>query len=688
MLSDNLGDIEPGGRQGLFHADTRFLSHYRLTLDGVRPVELAVTQDGAGATIFYATNPDLPGIQAGKLSLQRERRLNGHLLTEDITLINYSGQPAKLNLEIEMGADFADVLEVRAVPPAKLTPLAVPAPPGWHHAFAYSRESFACQTLVRWSRPGRLTSDAVNFAIELQPRESWHCRVVVEMVRNDRRNGASSAHEPFTKREKDTHSAIATGRDSQGHNGSGNGTSARSCYRTALDVVYEQALADLQTLRLELPSGETVVGAGIPYFMALFGRDSLLTAYQVLSVDLGVAADVLRALARYQGTVEDPTTDQEPGKIPHEVRQGELALLGDLPHLCYYGSVDATPLFLVLFSEYLRRTGDTQLREDLWPSAEAALAWIDRYGDRDGDGFVEYQRRAPNGLDNQGWKDSHDAIAFADGRSAEGPIALCEVQGYVYDAKLRMAKLYAERGDEAQAVTLRAEARALQQRFHSAFWLPEAGTYALALDGAKCPVDAITSNAGHCLWSGIASPEHATIMAERLLKDDLFSGWGLRTLSTRMGRYNPISYHNGSVWPHDTVLVAAGLLRYGHVEAAHRLLDSIVDAALRFPYHRLPELFAGYPRTRGGSPIPYPDANAPQAWAAGAIVLANELLQQIKRHELALSTITDDAESPRPQENGSPQEDIFVTSGAIDLSARLRPGPQQSFAWRDWVNPC
>ena len=628
LLSDHLGDIEPGDRQGLFQADTRFLSCFRLTLDGLRPRPLAVIQTAADSALIHAAGPALPGLPAGTLALQRQRRLGSYLI-EEIRLTNHGQQPAATVLRLELGADFADALELRDVPAAKRGSFGIPAPTGWHHAFAYRREFFACQTLLHWSHPAWLAVDAAQFAVTLQSGETWRCRALVAIARGEQfgpelpRSPDGRIGEPVHAQ---TDGAAPARRMWAGWD---RDTRSQSHPLPALASVYERALADLHTLRFELPTGETIIGAGVPYFMALFGRDSLLTAYQTLALGPDLAANVLRALARYQGTDDDPATDQEPGKIPHEVREGELALLGDLPHRCYYGSVDATPLFLVLFSEYLRRTGDTALREELWPAAEAALAWIDAYGDRDGDGFVEYQRRTAKGLENQGWKDSHDSVAFADGEAAGGPIALCEVQGYVYDAKRRMADLYEERGDPARATALRAEARALQQRFEAAFWLPEAGTYALALDGAKRPVDAIASNAGHCLWSGIASPVHAARLAERLLADDLFSGWGLRTLSTRMARYDPLSYHNGSVWPHDTVLVAAGLVRYGCTAAARRLLLGLLGAAARFPHQRLPELFGGQPRTPRGRPAPYPGACAPQAWAAGAIVLAADLLRQI-----------------------------------------------------------
>lgn len=623
MISNGLGDVVPRGRQGLFQADTRFLSDYRLTLGNHAPRQLAAVQNAANHAVFYATNPESPELPAGQLDLQRERRLARDLI-DRISLTNRGSRPVQTTIRFDLGADFADVLEIRAVPGAKLGLRDAPPPAGWHQAFAYRRQQFACDTLLRWSRPGRFEAGTASFDVSLRPGDTWDCELQITM------NRVSGEEErlpfrPIVARE--SREEVRGGAVAPVHWDRRVTAGSEDSMRR---VVFEQALADLRTLQMTLPTGETIIGAGVPYFMALFGRDSLLTAYQTLSLGPELAAAVLRALVRYQGTKDDPGSDQEPGKIPHEVRHGELALLGDLPHRCYYGSVDATPLFLVLFSEYFRRTGDHALRDELWPAAEAALAWIDQYGDCDSDGFVEYNCRAPRGLKNQGWKDSHDSISFADGQLATGPIALAEVQAYVFDAKLRMAELYAARGDAPRAAALRASASELRERFAEAFWLPGSATFALALDGAKRPVDAVASNAGHCLWSGIARPEHAALLAERLLEDDLFSGWGIRTLSTRMARYNPISYHNGSVWPHDTALIAEGLRRYGYGDRAAVLLRGLIDAAIRLPEHRLPELFAGYARVSSGSPVPYPDASAPQAWAAGAIILAVDLLRHIE----------------------------------------------------------
>jgi glycogen debranching enzyme len=395
-------------------------------------------------------------------------------------------------------------------------------------------------------------------------------------------------------------------------------------------MAYEQAIRDLHSLEMISEAGHRLLAAGLPWFIALFGRDMLVTAYQTLLLGPDLSVGVLEALAAFQSTEVDDFRDAEPGKIPHEVRTGRLARLGSVPHTRYYGTVDATALWLILLNETYRWTGDLNVVRRLWPAAEAALAWINTYADPDGDGFIEYTRRSQAGLDNQGWKDSWDAIRFADGRLAKGPIALVEVQGYAYDAKLRSAELLEALGDQQRATLLRQQAAQLRHAFNAAFWLPEHGYYALALDGDKRPVDSITSNPGHALWSGIVDEQHAPALAERLLSDELFSGWGVRTMSNRMMGYSPVSYHNGSVWPHDTALIAAGLARYGFLEAARRLSMALVEASAGFERNRLPELFAGFERLPGDSPAPYPAANAPQAWSAGAVVFGLRTLLGIQ----------------------------------------------------------
>ncbi len=379
----------------------------------------------------------------------------------------------------------------------------------------------------------------------------------------------------------------------------------------------DRSLRDLRALYTETGEGG-VLAAGIPWYVTVFGRDSLISAHQLLSVTTMPARSALELLAARQGTRIDDWRDEQPGKILHEIRQGELARAGIVPHTPYFGSVDSTPWFLIVYAQHLRWTGDLDFAAKLLPAAEAALEWIDRYGDLDGDGFVEYQTRSSAGMRNQGWKDSHDAIVHADGRLAEPPIALSEVQGYVYLAKVRMADVYRALGDDRRAEYLLAQAHELRRRYNEVFWMEDERYYAAALDGEKRPVRTIMSNPGHGLYCGIVDEDKATPLAKRLLAPDMFSGWGIRTLSKAAAAYNPMSYHNGSVWPHDNALIAAGLKRYGFARSTNRVATAIFDAAIQADYLRLPELFCGFTRRTPNRPVSYPVACSPQAWAAGS----------------------------------------------------------------------
>jgi glycogen debranching enzyme len=419
------------------------------------------------------------------------------------------------------------------------------------------------------------------------------------------------------------------------------GTTTVDSDHEIFDLVMERSIHDLRLLVNDGPGPEQrYIAAGVPWFATLFGRDSIIASFQSLAFRPQIAVETLSVLAAYQATAVDDRRDAEPGKILHELRTGEMAGAGELPHTPYYGSVDSTPLWLILLGETFDWTGDRAMLDRLWPNALAALGWIDTYGDRDGDGFVEYERRSERGLLNQGWKDSSDAIRDRTGVESVPPIALAEVQGYVFDAKRRMAALARVRGDDELAARLDADAETLRQRFEAAFWIEDKRYYALALDRDKRQADAIGSNAGQCLWTGIVSPERAADVVERLLDPEMFSGWGIRTYARDQPGYNPIGYHTGSVWPHDTSLIAAGLKRYGFDEESNRLVGHVFQAAQHFPDFRLPELFCGFDRDHSALPVPYPVACSPQAWAAGASFLFVETMLGLRakagQHELEL----------------------------------------------------
>jgi glycogen debranching enzyme len=386
-----------------------------------------------------------------------------------------------------------------------------------------------------------------------------------------------------------------------------------------LNRTLDRSLADLVTLRNDGPAdGEHYLAAGIPWFATLFGRDSIIAALETVAFIPSLAVSTLTVLARLQATADDPWHDAEPGKILHEMRTGEMARAGETPHDAYYGSIDSTPLWLILLGATHAWTGDDALLEQLWPNALAALAWIDDYGDPDGDGFVEYSRRSRLGLLNQGWKDSGDAIRHTNGLPADGPIALAEVQGYVYSAKRSMARLARHRGESELALRLDSAADELRVQFDAAFWLPDARYYAMALDGEKRPVASIGSNPGQALWTGIVPASRAARVGERMLEPDMFSGWGVRTFAAGQPGYNPVGYHTGSIWPHDNALIAAGLKANGAADGANLLAGRLIEAAQWFPDMRLPELFCGFARTDVGAPVAYPVACSPQAWSAAA----------------------------------------------------------------------
>jgi glycogen debranching enzyme len=659
LLSDAFGDLKTDERGlGLYTGDTRVLSRLELRIDGHRPLVLR-TGTGAGyACTIQMTNPDLARNPLEKgdrsemlarqsLGIVRERRVSDGGLDDRVRVHNYTMHPERCVLTLALDADFADIFEVRGVrrqARGERAPASVDAD---GVSFEYrgldgrvrrtrvgvSEQPTRAEAAVDPARPDADTGVVLAFEWVVPPAGDRSLAVRV----------MSQVDEPTPPAARRSAGAAAPApSDAEAAHRAWHGTSTTvTSSHAGAERAFRRSMADLRLLIDPGPGeGERYIAAGIPWYDTLFGRDSIITSLQLLSIRPQMASDTLSVLARLQATTTDDWRDAEPGKILHELRTGEMALADEIPHTPYYGSVDSTPLFLVLLSEYERWTADMNLVDRLWPAALAALDWIDRSGDGDGDGFVEYSRRSERGLLNQGWKDSADAIRWADGRLAEGPIALAEVQGYVFLARRGMARLARRRGETDLADRLEAAATSLRTRFEAAFWLDGPGTYAVALDGEKRAVDSVTSNAGHVLWSGIASHERATRVAESLMGPDMFSGWGIRTLSAAMAGYNPISYHIGSIWPHDNAICAAGLWRYGFGEEASRVAAALLEATQFFRDARLPELFCGFDRASSPFPVPYPVACSPQAWAAGATFQLLEamlgLAPDAANHELQL----------------------------------------------------
>jgi len=612
VVSDRQGDLEatPTENHGLFLDDTRFLSRWVLTVNGLRPKLLSVDDVAYFKVQFFAAVATGTVYVDSHLSVVRQRAV-GRGFSEDITLTNHSRKRMELEVRLEAAADFADLFEVKD----KLEKKGELYRRVTDHqlVLGYRRERFERQTVISADQPAEIREDGLVFRVRLEAQSEWTTRVeVAAKPRLGRGAGAAMVYERGARRDL--------------------GMSVQDWIAAApklvsswgpLELTYKRCLVDLAALRFrtEIFPG-AVPAAGLPWFMAIFGRDSLITSFQALPYAPELAATTLRLLALFQGRVDDPFRDEEPGKILHELRLGEMTAFEERPHSPYYGSADATALFLVLLEEYERWTGDTALARALEREARAAIAWIDHHGDRDGDGYIEYERRnKETGLENQCWKDSWDSVAFADGTLAPAPRATCELQGYAYDAKRRTARLAREVWrDPAWAADLEQQAAGLRRRFNEDFWIADRGFFALALDGQKRKVDSLTSNIGHLLWSGIADADKAECCVRHLLSEALFSGWGVRTMADTEGSYNPIGYHVGTVWPHDNSIIAWGLRRYGYRAEAARISRAMLEAAELFP-HRLPEAFAGYRRAATRYPVEYPTACSPQAWATGAPLL-------------------------------------------------------------------
>jgi glycogen debranching enzyme len=612
---DQRGDVggEPGNPEGFYYRDTRMLSQLQLLLAEERPLVLSsITQDDNAVFTADLSNPDL--MVDGKIALRRE---NVHLnrlkfiwdgaCFERLLVKNFSDCALSVRLTYQFESDFADLFEVRGERRRARGESRAELESDQSVALRYSGlDAIERVTRIAFSpAPNTLTAARACFDLPLKPHTTRRIFVRVGFT--------PSAQSEWTGR--------LFYRQMRAARRALNESSARAASVDSSNSVYNEiirrSVSDLYMLVTETPHGPYPY-AGIPWFSTPFGRDGIITALMTLWLDPKIARGVLGFLASTQATEIEPERDAEPGKILHELRHGEMANLREVPFGRYYGSIDSTPLFLLLLGEYFRRTGDLETVRSLWPNAEAALAWIDQYGDRDGDGLVEYHRQTREGLANQGWKDSYDAIFHRDGRLAEGPIALCEVQGYVYGAKRHASVLAEALGLPQRAADLTAQAEALRLKFESHFWCAELSTYALALDGAKRPCEVVSSNAGQVLFTGIASPERAQQVAQTLLSPKLFGGWGIRTIGSAEPRYNPMSYHNGSIWPHDNALIAMGFARYGLQSSAARVFGGLFDAASYMELRRLPELFCGFARRPHNGPTQYPVACSPQAWASAA----------------------------------------------------------------------
>ncbi|MBX5470249.1 MAG: amylo-alpha-1,6-glucosidase [Thermoleophilaceae bacterium] len=612
------GDIRAraASGEGLYAHDTRHLSELRLALADAQPVLLSHSVDSGHRAVVNATNPDMR--DAGGVSVPQETlNIRRTLLVADrlycsLELRSYCPGPVTVPLSLSLAADFADVFEVRGVRRRAARGRAmvpnVEAPGAV--VFGYEGEDGLFRDTLVELDPAPSASEVdgerahLRWEVALEPGEVRRVLVTVLPSSGERRPPRRPFEVAAAEQDRDLERWVG------------------ECARIETDnelvqSVVAASIRDMHALLMPV-RGVRMPVAGIPWFAAPFGRDALVSSYECLLLNPRLARDTLIVLAALQADADEPWRDAEPGKILHELREGELARAGLVPHTPYYGTVDATPLFVMLAAAYWRWTADLETLSALRPALDAALEWIDRYGDGDGDGFVEYERRSPAGLLNQGWKDSDDALVHADGTLAQGPIALVEVQGYVFLAKLRIADVYDALGEPDRARALRAEAEALRAAFNEAFWNEEEGTFALALDGRKRQVASVTSNPGHCLYCGIVVPDKAAPLAERLMAPDMFSGWGVRTLSAQSPAYNPMSYHNGSVWPHDNAIVAAGLKRYGFGDAALRIATALFDVAARARDRRLPELFCGFERGAGADVVGYPVACMPQAWAAAA----------------------------------------------------------------------
>jgi glycogen debranching enzyme len=660
---DRHGDIGVAGRgeEGIFYQGTRFLSRLAVSLWGYRPLLLSSTiQSDNFVFIADLANLDVSWdgevrVPRDTVHLLRSRFLWQGICYEELKIFNYGLVPLVIPLRIGFGADFADIFEVRGTKRERKGQRLEDTLEKDNIQFAYEGlDGVVRRTNVHCQPPATKASDSeLQFEVPLAPKEQATFHLLISASYDSvAQNGSMGYTRAMAAANTELSAAVSS-------------VCRISSSNNRFNEWMKRSVADIEMMTLGNPEANYPY-AGVPWFSTVFGRDGIITALELLWVSPWIAKGVLEYLASMQAREHNSEKDAEPGKILHEVRKGEMAALGEVPFGCYYGSVDSTPLFIVLAEAYYTRTGDLPFIKHLWPHIERALDWINRHGDVDGDGFVEYARHSTRGLTQQGWKDSGDSVFHADGKLAEPPIALCEVQGYVFAAKLAAARLGEVLGDGRKCAALQDEAENLRLKFEEAFWCPELATYALALDGNKLPCKVRASNAGHCLYTRIASSERAELVAQTLLGEDFFTGWGVRTLGRNEVRYNPISYHNGSVWPHDNGLIAAGLSRYGFKDLAGKILLGLLDVSGFVDLHRLPELFCGIDRHPGKGPTLYPVACSPQAWAAGTVFMLLEACLGITVHRAKKQVLFDQPSLPE----GIPQlsiQGLRVGNATLDL---------------------
>jgi glycogen debranching enzyme len=626
MVSDQAGGVNPVTTQGIYMDDTRFLSYYGLTIN-----DSPLNRVNSGQLTFYAsrihlTNPAIK-LESGMLEAQTvhvmlNRTVSNGSVYEDLDVANYTGKQVRFLLELTIFADFADIFEVRSQEIVRRGQMVT----HWNKRKKRLRTSYdnkdfhrALSYYLLDDVPVSYSNGRICFEIDLQPNQHWHTCGEITLERSPETLAPRTGCRRNREAGLDTHTEFEKQQTRWRSRCTGLTTTNHTFFQ-----MYAQAVDDMQALRIfdmDISEDIWVPAAGVPWFVTLFGRDSLTVSYQCMLLSAGFAQGALKWLAQYQASERDDWRDAQPGKILHEIRFGELAHFHHIPFTPYYGTADATILYLIVLSETYRWTGNLDLLKTYRATAEKCLAWINDSGDLDGDGFQEYKTFSNPGYENLGWKDAGDAVVYADGSQVKQPKALCELQAYVYDARVRLAEIFAALGEDTCANTQLQQAETLKQRFNQAFWMEDEGCFAYGLDPEKKHIDAIASNAGHCLWSGIADPEKAARTAARLLQDDMWSGWGIRTLSASNPAYNPFSYQNGSIWPQDNGIIADGLKRYGLIHESHKVMRGVFDAIEHFEFYRPPELFAGIQREGGFDfPVLYPSgANIPQAWATGSI---------------------------------------------------------------------